>query len=252
MDHTDIDRAGNDTATPADETERVQMGGDEPSGSDDGGQSGSEGGSRGYHHGDLKSALIRATIDLIREKRLEDVSVADAARRARVSSGAPYRHFKDRDDLIAHVAAEGFMRLSEAERVATVHHPVGTVDRIIALGCSYTEFGVDNHELFHVMWSAARHENAPEVARIAGEASYRGVIQEFSATMAAQGLGHLDPNEFGAPLWAMVHGFSSLLIVRPKMLRADRDSVRKRIADATRAYFLGHAVQAVDRGTDRG
>ena len=196
---------------------------------------------RRYHHGDLKAALVQATIDLIREKRVEDVSVADAARKAGVSSGAPYRHFHDRDELIAHVAAEGFRRLNEAQAEGSHGHPPTAIENLIASGCAYTEFGVDNPELFHLMWSAARHDHTIDVARIAGQGAYGGFIEKLTGIMQAQGLGHLDPHKFGAPLWAMVHGFASLLIGKPTMLDQDREAIRNRIAEATWAYFRGYS-----------
>ena len=196
---------------------------------------------RSYHHGDLKAALIDATIDLIREKRVEDVSVADAARAAGVSSGAPYRHFKDRDELLAHVAAEGFRRLNARKEEGFGQHPKDSIESLIAGGCNYTEFGADNPELFHLMWSAARHDDSTDVAHRAGEAAYGGFIDELTGIMRAQGLEHLDPHIFGAPLWAMVHGFASLLIGKPTQLDGSRAAIRERIADATWAYFNGQA-----------
>lgn len=194
---------------------------------------------RSYHHGDLKTALIDATIDLIRTKRVEEVSVADAARAAGVSSGAPYRHFKDRDELLAHVAAEGFRRLNAAKEQGFGAYPRDSVERLIAGGCNYTEFGADNPELFHLMWSAARHEDTVDVAREAGKAAYLGFIEELTGIMRARGLGHLDPHAFGAPLWAMVHGFASLLIGKPTRLASDRQAIRDYITRATWAYFNG-------------
>ena len=65
-------------------------------------------GRRGYHHGNLREALIRAALDLISEKGPAGFTFADAARAAGVSSAAPYRHFRDRDALIADVARRGF------------------------------------------------------------------------------------------------------------------------------------------------
>ena len=197
---------------------------------------------RSYHHGDLKTALVEATIELIREKRLEEVSVADAARKAGVSSGAPYRHFKDRDELLAHVAAEGFRRLNAAKEAAFARHPKASIASLIAGGCAYTEFGADNPELFHLMWSAARHEDTIDAARVAGQAAYMGFIEELTGIMQAQGLTALDPHGFGAPLWAMVHGFASLLIGKPTMLDSDRQAIRDRIAEATQAYFKGYGA----------
>ncbi len=74
-------------------------------------------GRRGYHHGNLREALIRATLDLIAERGLSGFTFAEAARAAGVSSAAPYRHFRDRQALIADVARQGFERLAvELER----------------------------------------------------------------------------------------------------------------------------------------
>ena len=64
--------------------------------------------SRGYHHGNLKEALIRAALELIAAKGPSGFTFAEAARSAGVSPAAPYRHFRDRDELIANVAGRGF------------------------------------------------------------------------------------------------------------------------------------------------
>ena len=66
------------------------------------------GGRRGYHHGNLREALIQAALDLIAKKGPAGFTFADAARSAGVSAAAPYRHFRDRDALIADVARRGF------------------------------------------------------------------------------------------------------------------------------------------------
>ena len=65
---------------------------------------------RGYHHGNLREALIRAALHLIAEKGPAGFTFAEAARSAGVSPAAPYRHFRDRDDLLADVARQGFTR----------------------------------------------------------------------------------------------------------------------------------------------
>ena len=65
-------------------------------------------GPRGYHHGNLREELIRAALELIAQKGSAGFTFADAARWAGVSPAAPYRHFRDRDDLLANVALRGF------------------------------------------------------------------------------------------------------------------------------------------------
>src|ERR1700675_3006614 len=73
---------------------------------DDGGNDGP--GRRGYHHGNLREALVRAALDLIAKKGPAGFTFADAARWAGVSAAAPYRHFRDRDELMSDVARRGF------------------------------------------------------------------------------------------------------------------------------------------------
>jgi AcrR family transcriptional regulator len=70
-------------------------------------------GRRGYHHGNLREALIRAALNLIAEKGPAGFTFADAARSAGVSSAAPYRHFRDRQALLADVARRGFELFEE-------------------------------------------------------------------------------------------------------------------------------------------
>src|ERR1700745_4056730 len=69
---------------------------------------GGRSGPRGYHHGNLREALIRAALELIAQKGPAGFTFAEAARWAGVSPAAPYRHFRDRDELMANVALRGF------------------------------------------------------------------------------------------------------------------------------------------------
>src|SRR5437016_8992803 len=76
-------------------------------------QTDADSGRRGYHHGNLREALIRAALDLIAKKGPAGFTFADAARWAGVSSAAPYRHFRDRDALLTDVARRGFELFEE-------------------------------------------------------------------------------------------------------------------------------------------
>src|SRR5881409_1724665 len=71
-------------------------------------------GPRGYHHGNLKEALLRAALELIAKKGPAGFTFAEAARWAGVSAAAPYRHFRDRDELLASVALRGFQQFEAA------------------------------------------------------------------------------------------------------------------------------------------
>ena len=60
-----------------------------------------------YHHGDLRAALLQAAGEILEKEGLEALSLREAARRAGVSHNAPYRHFPDRDSLLAALVAQG-------------------------------------------------------------------------------------------------------------------------------------------------
>jgi AcrR family transcriptional regulator len=157
-----------------------------------------------------------------------------------VSSGAPYRHFADRDDLLDHVAAAGFDDLRERSRVAWAAHPPGTLDGLVEAGCAYIRFGAERPELFHLMWGATRAEPEETCAVSAGVTCYGEFLGNLGGVMRAQGLGALDPATFAQPLWAMVHGYAALLISgTPKLGGRSVEDIRPGLSAATRAYFAG-------------
>ena len=95
---------------------------------------------RGYHHGNLREALIRAALQLIAEKGPGGFTFAEAARYAGVSPAAPYRHFRDRDELMSSVALRGFEQFAAALAKAWDEgrpEPVAALDR---LGRAYLDF----------------------------------------------------------------------------------------------------------------
>ena len=69
---------------------------------------------RSYHHGNLKQVLLEASLDLLRKAGSGEFTLREVARRAGVSHNAPYRHFRDKQELLAALAAEGFDRLTAA------------------------------------------------------------------------------------------------------------------------------------------
>src|SRR6476620_11262120 len=94
----------------------------------------------GYRHGNLTEALVRAALELIAEKGPAGFTFAEAARWAGVSPAAPYRHFRDRDELMSDVARRGFERFEETLKQAWNEgrpDPSAALDR---LGKSYLEF----------------------------------------------------------------------------------------------------------------
>ena len=107
---------------------------------------------RAYHHGNLRQALIDATLELVEEQGPENVSVREAARRAGVSPGAPFRHFADRTALMTAVAEEATRRLvAEIDAALEAARDEGPLERFRAMGDAYLRWATRNPTHFAVV-----------------------------------------------------------------------------------------------------
>jgi len=106
-----------------------------------------------YHHGDLRSALVDTAIELIAERGVRGFSLAEASRRLGVTVAAPYRHFADRDDLLAAVAVRAF-GLFAAVLEATLTDDATPAEQLAATAASYVRFAAQHRALFDVLFGA--------------------------------------------------------------------------------------------------
>ena len=121
-----------------------------------------------YHHGDLRRALIDAALQLVGEGGAEAVSVREAARRAGVSPGAPFRHFPTRDALMQAVAEEAQRRFrAEIEAALAEAGPGDPLARFRCLGLAYLRWAMRNPTHFEIISSRRffEHDKAPGVSR---------------------------------------------------------------------------------------
>jgi len=106
---------------------------------------------RGYHHGNLRSALITAALRAIAVHGPEGFTLRDVARRAGVSAAAPYRHFRDKDELLAAVASECLARLGAVVAAAVAAAPPDPLEQFRANGIAYVQFAAAHPEHFRAM-----------------------------------------------------------------------------------------------------
>jgi len=119
-----------------------------------------------YHHGDLRQALIDTAIEMLGERGAEAFSMAEASRRLGVAASAPYRHFADRDALLAAVALRAADLLAEQlDRDATSGTPA---QRLAAAARAYVHFADDQRPLFQALaGSGLSKDSRPEIAAAA-------------------------------------------------------------------------------------
>jgi AcrR family transcriptional regulator len=168
-------------------------------------------GHRGYHHGNLKEALLRAALELIAQKGPAGFTFAEAARWAGVSPAAPYRHFRDRDELLASVALRGFQQFEAALAKAWDDgrpDPMAAFDR---LGKAYLAFARTEPAFYSAMFEAGIPLDASPELRESGDRAFavlRTAAERLSAILPA---GSRPPSLMMAlHIWATAHGIASL------------------------------------------
>jgi len=145
-----------------------------------------------YHHGNLRPALLRAAGRMLEKEGPAGISLREASRRAGVSHAAPYRHFADREALLAELAAEGFEMLGEALR--------GQAGR--GMGEAYVRFALEHPQRFRLMFGGALPLQKYAHLRTAASATYQALVEAF------RDMPH--PELAAAAAWSLVHGLAHL------------------------------------------
>jgi AcrR family transcriptional regulator len=169
------------------------------------------GGPRGYHHGNLREALIRAALELIAQKGPAGFTFAEAARWAGVSPAAPYRHFRDRDQLLASVALRGFEQFADVLARAWGDGQPDAFAALERLGKAYLEFARTEQAYYSAMFEAAIPLDSSAELREAGERAFavlRAAAEKLCAILPA-------PKRppalmLALHIWSMSHGIASL------------------------------------------
>ncbi|MCF3947440.1 WHG domain-containing protein [Acidiphilium iwatense] len=178
-----------------------------------------------YHHGDLRNSLIEAGMSLLRGGGVAALTLRGAARAAGVSATATYRHFADKEALLAAIAAEGFSRFGAA--LAAADQAGEGVAALRAQGVAYVEFAVAEPALFRLMFGAAKpcgDDTLSEAARAAF-----GILASRVAALA----GEADAETVTLAAWSIVHGLACL-IVDGQITAADPAELAARIGERLR------------------
>ena len=187
--------------------------GDRDAGDRDAGDrdAGDRGGRRPYHHGNLREALLKAAVALIGEKGPAGFTFAEAARWAGVSAAAPYRHFRDRDALLADVAVRGFTQFADQLEGAWqggAPEPVTALERV---GRAYLAFARAEPALYAAMFEAQLPSDQSPALRSAREEAF-AVLRRAGEAVAARVAPERRPPGLmvGLHLWSLAHGIAAL------------------------------------------
>jgi len=172
---------------------------------------GGEGAPVGYHHGNLREALVDAALTLIAEKGASALTLREVARRSGVSHAAPYRHFADKNALVAAVAEEGFRLQQEAiaEVVADAEDPVDALRRS---GRAYLRFALAHPAHYRVMFGRKVEHEANEALAQTARGAFAQLRLLVESGIAAGALVEEEPEAIARVLWAQVHGLTMLIL----------------------------------------
>ena len=165
----------------------------------------------GYHHGNLRQALVEAALALIAERGPSGFTLSEAAKRADVTPAAVYRHFAGRDDLIAEVARQGYDIFAALMEFAYADGQPTALAAFEATGRAYLAFARKYPGHYMAMFESGLSFNAhPDLALVAGKA--RAVLEKAAAKLSEQ----MPPDRrppatmFSAHVWALSHGVVEL------------------------------------------
>ncbi|WP_262698262.1 MULTISPECIES: TetR/AcrR family transcriptional regulator [Streptomyces] len=157
----------------------------------------------GYHHGDLRAALLDSALALLNSEGPGELSLRAVARHAGVSPNAPYRHYRDKEALLAALATRGFTELGE--RLAAVAPGEEPGAEVISMACAAVDYALDHPGVYRLMFGQACSGHPDTIA--ASDAAIAIVAERIAAVAEPE---RREPLRVG--IWALVHGLSTLLL----------------------------------------
>src|SRR6201994_172247 len=167
---------------------------------------------RGYHHGNLREALLQAALDLLAQKGAAGFPLAGPAGGAGASPAAPYRHFRDRDELLSSIAQRGFEMFESALNAAWDDGRPDTVTAFERVGKAYLKFAREEPAFYSAMFESGLPVDLNPSLQAAGERAF-GIIRaaaERLAALAPPGTPRPPAMMMALHIWSMSHGVASL------------------------------------------
>ncbi|MEU6507604.1 TetR/AcrR family transcriptional regulator [Streptomyces sp. NPDC046942] len=170
--------------------------------------------SRPYHHGDLRTVLLKSAERTLREKGVGALSLRELARDAGVSHAAPGRHFKDKQALLDALALDGYERLNRALDTAVESPGLDFEGRLTALARAYLGFAMANPELLELMFArkhAPEDSDSSDLLASAVEHSLGSITRMIAEAQEQGQIVAGDPERITMAAAASLHGLATLI-----------------------------------------
>ncbi|HLX40481.1 MAG TPA: TetR/AcrR family transcriptional regulator [Ktedonobacteraceae bacterium] len=168
---------------------------------------------KAYHHGDLRNALIQAGLEILAEGGAATLDLRKVARKAGVSHAAPYRHFTDKQALIAALNEEGFCMLAERIQSTLREVPDVAFEQLQGIATAYVHFAQENPWLMREMFSGLtiEREAFPSLYQ-ASKSVFHLYVEVVQRGQASNSIIDGDPGALAGVLWSLLHGVAMLII----------------------------------------
>ena len=166
---------------------------------------------RAYHHGNLRETLLQGAVRVIAELGPAAFTLREVARRAGVSHNAPYRHFRDKDALLAAVAAQGFRELTRAMREEGERQSKA-LDKLKQSGLAYVAFAIRRPEHFTVMFDTPVGSSKDPEYLHASQESFNTLVNYIRNCQDEGQLPAGKTMERALYAWSLVHGIAKLAV----------------------------------------
>ena len=193
--------------------------------------------------GQLKGAIIQYAMAYVEKNGHRDLNLDTVSKELNVSHGAPYRHFKTKNDLLSSLALDGFTDLGDTQAAFIARYPAGSRQQMVALSEAYVDFLVRRERLYDVMWDFTwTPEINPETAA-AGRRTFILFTSTVKAYIDEQGLDPELQDEMQMSIWSLLHGLAVLSLHKPEIVQPTPERLNHLVRSGMTALLDGYDMQ---------
>jgi AcrR family transcriptional regulator len=194
-----------------------------------------------YHHGDLKKALLDASLSLIESEGYQSLTLRKVSKLAGVSQSAPYRHFTDLESLLAYIATDGFIQLATHLKKAQKQFARNALLQFREAGICYVQFALKKPDLFQIMYGNQIQDHSKyEILHKHENETFQVLVQIITECSRQKLIATTNLEKTAMAAWTMVHGIAVLLLGRQVMFKnRDLKQARKITIEMMETLYQG-------------